>query len=301
MKIAITGSSGLVGLALVDALTTDGHAVTRVVRDRKRARNTGHAYWSPDAGEVDKEGLEGHDVVIHPAGASLFAPWTRKRKEAIRSSRVQGTQLLSAALAGLARPPALLISGSAIGYYGHRPGEAALAESDAGADGFLASVVRGWEAATKPADEAGIRVVHTRLGLVLARHGGIVGTMLPPFRLGLGAVVGSGDQIWSWIALPEIPHIVRHVIAKPEIRGPVNVVAPEAVSAAEFAHGLGRVLHRPVPFRVPAAIVALAPGGMGTELALASARVAPAKLVASGYHFQHPRYEPALRAVLSEI
>lgn len=299
MKIAITGSSGLVGSALVDALKADGHEVTRVVRERARARRPDFAYWNPDAGEVDEGSLEGHEVVIHTAGESLFAVWTRKRKEAIRRSRIQGTQLLSAALAGLDAPPALLISASAIGYYGDRPGERGLVESDAGADGFLARVVRGWEAATEPADVSGIRVVHLRFGLVLARHGGILATMLPSFRLGLGAIVGRGDQIWSWIALPEIPHIVRRIIASPDIRGPVNVVAPESVTAAEFARGLGRVLNRPVPFRVPAAVVALAPGGMGKELALASADVVPARLEQSGYSFRHPHYEPALRAILS--
>ena len=298
MRIAISGSSGLVGSALVDALSADGHEITRIVRDRARARKPRTAYWNPELGEVDEDALEGHDVVIHPAGESLFVPWTPKRKEAIRRSRVVGTQLLSAALAGLAKPPSLLLSGSAIGFYGDRPNDERLVEADAGGDGFLPRVVRAWEAATEPADVAGIRVVHMRLGLVMAREGGMLATISPPFRFGLGGIPGSGDQVWSWVALPEIPRIVRHLIATASIRGPVNVVAPHAVTAREFTRTLGRVLRRPVLIRVPAPLFALAPGGMGRELVLASSRVAPARLEESGYEFAHPRFEPMLRELL---
>lgn len=298
MKIAITGASGLVGAELASALGGD-HEITRVVRRRKRGKK-GVAYWNPETGEVDEASLEGHDVVIHLAGESLFAVWTPKRKERIRRSRVNGTQLLAAALAGLQRPPALLITASAVGIYGDRPPDEPLTEDDATADGFLPGVVRGWEAATEPAEVAGIRVVHLRFGLIISEKGGIVATMLPPFRFGLGAVVGPGRQAWSWIALPEIPDVVRHVIATESLRGAVNATTPNAVTAAEFSRTLGRVIHRPVAFHIPAPIVALAPGGMGRELAIASARVVPEKLLGSGYRFRHPELEPTLRMMLAD-
>jgi uncharacterized protein (TIGR01777 family) len=299
MKIAISGSSGLVGSALKESLAADGHTITPIVRRRPRGRRAAAgAYWNPDTGDVDEDSLEAHDVVIHLAGESLFGVWTTRRKEAIRRSRVQGTQLLASALAGLRKPPTLLITASAVGYYGDRSGEQ-LDESASGAQGFLAGVVRGWEAANEQAEVAGVRTVQLRFGLVIAREGGIVGTMLPAFRLGLGAVVGPGDQVWSWIARTEIPHIVRHVIATPSLRGPVNATAPHAVTSREFSQTLGRVLHRPVPLYIPRFVVALAPGGLGRELALASADVAPARLLASGYRFQHPRLEPALSELLA--
>jgi len=298
MRIAISGSGGLVGSALRDALAADGHAITAIVRTRQRTRRP-TAYWNPEAGEVDEGALEEHDVVIHLAGESLFGVWTRRRKEAIRRSRVHGTQLLAAAIAGLRRPPRLLITASAVGYYGDRPADEPLDEETPGGTGFLAGVVRGWEAANEPADVAGVRTVQLRFGLVLAREGGMLGKMLPPFRLGLGAVVGPGDQVWSWIALPEIAHIVRHVMDVPSLRGPINTTAPNAVTSREFSRTLGRVLRRPVALHVPRFVVALAPGGMGRELALSSARVVPARLHASGYTFRHPELEPALRSLLA--
>jgi uncharacterized protein (TIGR01777 family) len=299
MKIAISGSGGLVGSALQESLAADGHAITPIVRQRRRGRRAAaSAYWNPDVGEVDEASLEAHDVVIHLAGESLFGVWTRRRKKAIRRSRVQGTQLLASALAGLRKPPALLITASAIGYYGDRPGEE-LDETASGAQGFIAGVVRGWEAANEPAEVAGVRTVQLRFGLVLAREGGMLGAMLPAFRLGLGAVVGPGDQIWSWIARSEIPHVIRHVIATPSLRGPVNATAPQAVTSREFSQTLGRVLQRPVPLHVPRFVVALAPGGLGHELALASASVVPARLLASGYRFRQPELEPALRELLA--
>lgn len=300
MKIAITGSSGLVGSELRRELGGDGHELTRVVRDRDRARRAGFAYWDAESGSIDEAALEGHDVVIHLAGASIFRPWTDGQKQAIRRSRVQGTQLLSSALAGLRSPPALLLSASGMNYYGHRPAQQQVVEEDPSGEGFLASVVRGWEAATEPAEVAGIRVVHMRFGLVLSPEGGILGTMLPPFRVGLGAVVGSGRQAWSWIALPEIPHIVRHLVATAPVRGPVNFAAPDVVTAEEFSRGLGRVLRRPVALRIPEPVVRLVPGGMGEELALASVHMLPRRLQQSGYDFRHPSFEPTLRALLTK-
>lgn len=296
MRIAITGASGLVGSELVNELGAD-HAITRLVRRRDRAKRDA-AYWNPDTGEIDAAALEGHDVVLHLAGESLFGLWTARRKDAIRRSRVQGTQLLASALAALEQPPALLVTASAVGIYGDRPPDEPLDEDSAGGTGFLAGVVRGWEAATEPAEVAGIRTVHLRLGLVISEKGGIVKTMAPAFRLGLGAVVGPGTQAWSWVALPELPRIVRHVMATDSLRGPVNATAPGAVSAAEFSRALGDALHRPVPLHVPSALVRLAPGGMGRELATASARVLPAKLLATGFDFAYPSLLPALRRLL---
>lgn len=296
MRIAITGASGLVGSELVNELGAD-HAITRLVRRRDRAKRDA-AYWNPDTGEIDTAALEGHDVVLHLAGESLFGLWTARRKDAIRRSRVQGTQLLASALAALERPPALLVTASAVGIYGDRPPDEPLDEDSAGGTGFLAGVVRGWEAATEPAEVAGIRTVHLRLGLVISEKGGIVKTMAPAFRLGLGAVVGPGTQAWSWVALPELPRIVRHVMATDSLRGPVNATAPGAVSAAEFSRALGDALHRPVPLHVPSALVRLAPGGMGRELATASARVLPVKLLATGFDFAYPSLLPALRRLL---
>ena len=298
MKIAISGARGLVGSELAQELGRD-HTITRLVRRRDRGRKN-VAYWNPESGEVDDHALEGHDVVIHLAGESLFGVWTQKRKDAIRRSRVHGTQLLASVLAGLTRPPSLFVTASAVGFYGDRPPNEPLTESSPGADGFLAGVVRGWEAAAEPAEVAGIRTVQLRFGLVISERGGIIKTMLPSFRLALGAVVGPGSQAWSWVALPEIPHIVRHVIAHSELRGPVNVTAPNTVTSAEFSHALGSAIHRPVPLHIPARVVTLAPGGMGRELAIASARVVPDKLLRSGYTFHHPDLEPTLREMLAK-
>ena len=298
MKIAITGSSGLVGSELQTALRGDGHAITRVVRQRERARRPGVAYWNLDEAVVDQASLEDHDVVIHLAGESLFSPWTKRRMESIRRSRVLGTQLLSAALARLQRPPSLLITASAVGYYGHHPDGGPLAEHAPGGDGFLPRVVRGWEAASEPAEVVGIRVVRLRFGMVVSPNGGMLRLILPPFRLGLGGVAGPGDQVWSWIALPEISGVVRHVIATPSIHGAVNATAPGAVTSREFSHTLGRVLNRPVAVHVPRVVLERAPGGMGRELITASARVVPRRLLDSGYVFQWPTLEPALRHLL---
>lgn len=296
MRIAITGASGLVGSALRRHFEHDGHSVTPVTR--RRERSDGAAYWNPDAGEMDESAFEGHDVVIHLAGESLFGVWTPGRKRRIRRSRVDGTRMLAAGLASLTRPPRVMISASGVNYYAPRPASVELDEDAPRGDGFLADVVRGWEGGAEPAQRAGIRTVQLRFGLVLSREGGIVQKMLPPFRLGLGAVVGPGDQAWSWIALADIPPIVRHVIDTQALSGGVNATAPHAVTAREFSHTLGRVLNRPVPLHVPAAAVALLPGGMGRELAIQSTNVVPRRLLESGYRFRFTHLEPALRHLL---
>lgn len=296
-RVAITGASGLVGSTLGSALSEDGWSVTRVVRSREKAAADDATYWRPSRGEIDASGLEDHDVVIHLAGESLFGVWTPAKKERIRRSRMLGTQLLASALAGLDSPPATLITASAVGYYGDRPGET-LDETSGRGDGFLADVVSAWEEAAAPAEEVGIRVVHLRLGLVLSPKGGLLDVMKPVFKLGLGAVPGSGDQVWSWVALPELPGIVGAAIGNDEMKGPVNATSPGAVTARAFCETLGRVLHRPVPFRVPGALVDLAPGGMGGELVLASQDVRPARLLDDGYAFRFTELEPTLRELL---
>ena len=298
MKIAMSGSSGLVGSRLSESLGADGHAITRIVRDRERARKTGFAYWNHERGEVDEKSLEGHDVVIHLAGESLFGIWTRRRKEAIRRSRVQGTQLLSAALAGLSRPPSLLLTASAVGVYGDRPPDEPLTEDAPSGEGFLPGVVRAWEAAAEPAEVAGIRVVQMRFGIVLSPEGGLLGTILPLFRLGLGGVVGPGEQVWSWVALPEIPDVVRHIIETPSLHGPVNVTTPNAVSSREFSRSLGRVLRRPVAIHLPRTLAVRVGRGLLRDLAVASARAVPARLEQSGYSFRYTLLEPALHDLL---
>jgi len=298
MRVAITGSSGLIGSALVERLRADGHQVTRLVRGRERAVGAGAVHWDPARGEVDAAGLEGHDVVIHLAGESIVGLWTARKKARIRDSRVEGTRLIAGALAGLARPPAVLLSASATGFYGARPPDEVLDEEASPGTGFLAETAQAWEAAADPARAAGIRVVHARFGLVLSPRGGALAAMLPVFRLGLGGRLGSGAQVWSWIALDDVVEAALHVVRTDPLAGPVNFVAPEPVSNAEFTRVLGRVLRRPTLFAVPAFAARLVAGEMAEEMLLTGARVEPRRLLESGYRFRFPSLEPALRHLL---
>jgi uncharacterized protein (TIGR01777 family) len=297
MRIAVTGSTGLVGSALVPALRAAGHEVVRLVRaDPGGARDA--VRWSPDAGVVPAEALEGAGAVVHLAGESIAGGrWTAARKAAIRDSRVVGTGLLAGALARLPQPPEVLVSASAVGYYGDR-GDETLAEESPGGSGFLAGVAREWEAATAPAAGRGIRVVTLRLGMVLSAGGGALRAMLPPFRLGLGGVIGSGRQYVSWISLEDVPPVVLHVLATGSLQGPVNAVAPSPVTSRELTATLGRVLGRPAILPLPAAAARLLLGEMADELLLASTRVLPGRLLATGFRFLHPALEGALRAAL---
>jgi uncharacterized protein (TIGR01777 family) len=243
--------------------------------------------------------LEGHDVVVNVAGESVAGLWTEDRKRRIRESRVRGTAVLSEALARLTQPPRAFFSASAMGYYGHRDPGVVVNENSPPGEGFFPEVAQEWEAATRPAEEAGIRVVHMRFGNVLSSRGGMLGVLVPLFRLGLGAPMGRGDQIWPWIAAPDVPRALLHVVAHEEMRGPVNFVAPQHVTNEEFTNALAAALGRPVLFRVPAFVLKLAPGGMGDEMLLSGARIAPERLERSGYRFRHPELREALRAVLN--
>ena len=296
MKVAITGASGLVGSSLVPFLTTGGHEVVRLVRRTPRAKD--EARWDPDAGEVEAAGLEGVDAVVHLAGENIAGGrWTESRKSLLRSSRVGPTRLLAATLAGIERKPKVLISASAVGYYGNR-GDAWVSEKDSPADDFLGRLTVEWETAADPAREAGIRVVHPRIGVVLSPTGGALGKMLLPFRAGLGGVVGPGTQYMSWIALDDLLGVVHHLLNRVDIEGPVNAVAPEPVTNAMLTKTLGRVLGRPTLVPVPAFALRLALGEMADAALLSSTRVRPERLQASGYRFLFPDLDGALRHVL---
>jgi uncharacterized protein (TIGR01777 family) len=302
VRIAITGSSGLIGSALVARFPDDGHAVTRVVRSTS-VRDPRHrtVVWNPTSGVIDSAALEGHDAVVHLAGEDIAAGrWTPARKHVIRESRIHGTRLLSEALASLAQKPRVLITASGIGYYGnHEPNERVNDTSPRG-NGFLADLVRDWEQATAPAKAAGIRVVHTRFGIVLSPRGGALAKMLPPFKMGIGGQVGSGQQVMSWIALDDVPSVMLHIIAQESISGPVNVVSPHPVTNAEFTRVLGKVLGRPTIFPLPSFAVRLLFGEMGEALLLGGAHIVPKRLEESGFHFAYPHMEHALRHLLRQ-
>ena len=299
MKFAITGSSGFLGSALRGHLLDRGHEVTRVVRSFAGVPpGEKVVVWHPEQGTIEAASLEGHDGVIHLAGENLFGVWTESRKRRIRESRVQGTTLLARTLAGLEHKPRVLLSASAVGVYGVQPAEKTLTEDSEPGSGFLADVVREWEAATEPAAEAGIRVVRMRNGNVLHPSGGMLQVMVPLFRLGLGGKLGSGEQAFGWIALEDVPPAMLHVVEHGELAGPVNFVAPDPVTNEEFTRALAAVLGRPALFRLPAFAAKLAPGGMGEEMLLASGRAVPERLLASGYAFRCPDLKGALKAML---
>jgi uncharacterized protein (TIGR01777 family) len=296
MKVAVTGASGLVGSALVPFLSESGHEVVRLVRRAPRGED--EVRWDPARGEIDGAGLEGVEAVVHLSGENLAGGrWTKARKTRIRDSRVGSTELLARALAALKRPPGVLVSTSAIGYYGSR-GDAWLTESSPVDDGFLGRLCADWEAAAAPAAEAGIRVVHPRLGLVLSRPGGALGKMLLPFRAGLGGVVGPGTQYMSWVAMDDVLGALRHALVGGVLEGAFNLVAPEPVTNREFTKTLGRVLGRPTVAPVPAFALRAVLGEMAEATLLASTRVRPRRLEEAGYAFRFPTLESALRHVL---
>jgi len=303
MKIIVTGSSGLIGSALVAALIRRGDEVTCLVRGAAHARRADGArevLWNPARGELDAADIEGHDAAVHLAGDPIAeGRWTEEKKRRIRESRAQGTQLLAATLAKLKTPPSVMASASAVGYYGDRGDETLTETSAPGAD-FLSGVCREWEASTEAAKAAGIRVVLLRFGVVLSGRGGALTKMLTPFKFGAGGKIGSGRQYMSWIALEDAVGAILHALAHEELEGAVNVVAPRAVTNAEFTKTLGGVLGRPTLLAVPAFAARLAFGEMADAALLASQRAEPARLAASNYQFKYPELEGALRHAVGE-
>ncbi|HSW46309.1 MAG TPA: TIGR01777 family oxidoreductase [Phycisphaerae bacterium] len=298
-RVLISGASGLIGDRVRAALKGDGHEVVALVR-RPVAPGQREIHWDPDSHVVDGSALEGFDVVIHLAGENIAGGrWTPERKRAILRSRMDGTSLLSRSLAGVSHRPRVLISASAVGYYGHRDDEVVDEDSSPG-KGFLAEVARQWEAATEPAREAGIRVVNLRIGMVLSVGGGALAKMLRPFRAGLGGVAGKGWQYVSWIALDDLVAVVRFVLAKDGLYGPINAVAPHPVTNREFVTTLGKVLHRPAVVPMPALAVRLMFGEMGQALLLEGARVIPKRLLDAGFTFGFGDLEAALRNELEK-
>lgn len=293
MRVLVSGSTGLIGTALVRALEERGDSVLRLVRSASGAPER-EVLWDIDAQRIDKDKLEGVDSVIHLAGEPIAAPrWTEEKKRKIRDSRVRGTKLLTDALISLEHPPRTYLSASAIGYYGNR-GDTVLAEDAEPGKGFLASVCREWEDAAKPAADHGIRVVNMRFGVVLSREGGALPLMLKPFKMGLGGPVGNGRQYMAWITLDDLVSMVLYLLDHDAIRGPVNIVAPEPVTNKEFTKTMGTVLNRPTKLPTPAFAVRLAIGEMADEMLLASIRAVPQKLQDTDYTYRFPDLETAL-------
>lgn len=295
MRIAVTGSSGLIGRALVTSLRAYGHDVVRLVRRPARAGD--EVEWDPVRQYVDTAGLVGCEAVVHLAGAGVGdRRWTREYKRTIRDSRVLGTAAIAEAVASLDTRPRTLVVGTAVGYYGDT-GDRAVDESAPPGDGFLADVCQEWEEAAAAAEEAGIRTVYARTGLVVARHGGAWGRLFPIFKAGLGGRLGSGRQYWSHIALHDHIAALRHLLETEELSGPVNLTAPEPVTQREVAAAMGRVLHRPALLTVPAPVLRTVLGEFSVDV-LGSQRVLPRRLLESGFTFAFPGIEDAIRAAL---
>ncbi len=294
MRIAITGSSGMLGQELLPFLTSQGHQVIPI----SRRPVPGGIRWDPAGGVLDADALEGVDAVVHLAGENIAgARWTPQRKQLLRDSRVIPTRLLAETLARMSRPPAVLISASAVGIYGNC-GDRLLDETARPATDFLGTLATDWERAADPARNAGVRVVHPRFGVVLSPAGGALAKLLPPFRLGLGGPVGAGTQWLAWIAINDVLGVVLHLLSTSGLAGAVNAVAPERVTNAEFGTVLGRVLHRPAILPLPAFALRLAFGEMATATMLSSQRVDSRRLEESEYQWRFPRLESALRHVL---
>ncbi len=296
MRILISGASGLIGSTLRPALVADGHSTAALVR---RPPAGDQVQWSPSS-PLDPSAIEQFDAIVHLAGKNIAGRWTDKFKREVRESRVQGTRTLATAAAESfrqTRTPRIFVAASAIGYYGDR-GDEQLTEASPRGAGFLADVCQEWEDAAAPAVDAGVRVVHLRIGVVLTKEGGALRAMLPAFRLGLGGPVGDGRQYMSWVTLDDVVGTFRFALTNNNVTGPINVVAPQPVRNRDFVRALGAALHRPAIFPLPAFVVKALFGEMGESLLLASARVEPEKLQASGFQFAHPDLTEALRVTL---
>lgn len=296
MRIIVSGSHGLVGKALIKALEADGHEIYRLVRHAPNSEK--EIEWSPDRYSIAISRIEGFDAVYHLAGESIASSrWNDEKKRKIRESRTKGTKLLADALANLSAPPKTLISASATGYYGDR-GDELLTETSPPGKGFLADVCTEWEQATEHARAKGVRVVNTRFGIILDKEGGALAKMLTPFRMGIGGRIGDGKQWMSWIALDDVIGALKFALKDESMNSPVNFVAPNPVTNAEFTGTLGKVLSRPTLFPIPEFGVRLAFGEMADALLLSSQKVKPQRLEASGFQFRYPHLEQALRTVL---
>jgi hypothetical protein len=297
MQIAVTGSTGLIGTALVKSLEAKGHQVRPMVRctvhDHER-----EIHWHPTSRAIEASKLEGIDAVVHLGGKNVACRWTEDVKKQICDSRIESTRLIAETLSGLTRKPAVLVTASAIGYYGDTGTDEVCEEGPTGTD-FLARLCQKWEVANEPAWKAGIRVVEPRIGVVLSDRGGALKKMLRPFKLGVGGVIGNGHQYMSWIALDDVVGAIETAIENDQLHGAVNAVAPHPVTNREFTKTLGRVLGRPTLFPVPAFAARLAFGDMADALLLASTRVIPHRLQQTGYRFAYPELEPALQHLLA--
>ncbi|MFD8718907.1 TIGR01777 family oxidoreductase [Streptomyces sp. NPDC059629] len=301
MRVAITGSTGLIGSALTRSLLADGHQVLRLTRGRTASRpadGSESAPWEPGS-RLDPAVLDDVDAVVHLAGAGVGdRRWSETYKQEIRLSRLQGTRTVAEACAEAARPPRVLVSASATGYYGDT-GERVVTESDPAGDDFLASVCVGWESAAAPAERAGVRVVHPRTGLVVSADGGAWGKLFPLFRFGLGGRLGAGDQYWPFISLPDHIAALRYAIDHDDIAGPLNFTAPEPLTNREITRAMGRILHRPTLAAVPAFALKAVLGEFADGIT-GSCRAVPAGLQKAGFTFRQPGIDEALRAALSK-
>ncbi len=296
MNVLISGATGLIGSALIPELEAGGHGVTRLSRSQSGPDTI---RWDPEAGTIEGD-LEGTEAVVHLAGESIAqGRWSPQKKQQILDSRVKGTRLLAEKISGLPTPPKVMVSASAVGYYGDRGEEVLKEESSPGTD-FLAGVCREWEAAAEPARQADIRVVHPRIGVVLSPKGGALGTTLPIFKLGGGGKIGNGNQWLSWVAIDDVAGSIVHALTNETVEGPVNVGSPNPMTNAGYTKVLGKVLGRPTVLPLPAPVIRVMLGEVADSLLLSSGRMRPAKLEATGYEFRYPQLEGALRHLLGK-
>ncbi|HEY9681767.1 MAG TPA: TIGR01777 family oxidoreductase [Oculatellaceae cyanobacterium] len=298
MKIAVTGSHGLIGEALCKHLTGQGHTVARIIRASNSTN--GDIRWNPANASIESDKLNDVDAVIHLAGENIASHrWTSEQKQKIKESRIRGTKLLAETICGLEKKPEVVVSGSAIGFYGDR-GSETLTESSNVGSGFLADVCREWEEAIAPVAASGVRVVNARTGVVLSTKAGALNKMLPIFQLGGGGNIGDGRQYMSWISLDDEVKALEFALTHSSVSGPVNLVAPNPVTNAEFTAVLGSVLHRPAFIPLPAFAAKIILGEMADELLLSSQKCQPTKLLSAGYQFEYPELKKALSMTLQE-
>lgn len=296
MKILVSGSSGTVGTHFIDSLPQDSCEIWRLVRSRAEGENL--IFWDPEKGHVDNLSfLEGFDAAVHLSGESIVCRWSEEKKNSIRRSRVRSTRYLVSLFSALMHPPQTFICASAVGYYGDR-GEERLTERSAAGSGFLPDVCCEWENEANRASDLGVRVVNLRTGVVLSPEGGMLGSLLPVFKMGLGGVIGSGSQYLSWISIEDLSRVIAYLLEHGEVNGPVNAVSPDPVTNRQFAATLASVLRRPAWFSIPAFAVRLFFGEMGRSTMLAGCRVFPEKLLSSGYEFLHKDLGCALEDVV---